>query len=188
MAASRAAAEVLVEAAPPGVGEMAGKLKRIVSHLIYPQWRARLAFPQAALEAIEAEIAASEALHTGELRFVMEGNLDLIPLLRGTSARQRAIDTFSHLRIWDTEENSGVLIYVLLADRQVEILADRGISRKVDDATWQRICTTMERAFGRGQFCEGALTGVHEISRVLAEHFPASGVNPDELPNAAVLI
>ncbi|MFT3848900.1 MAG: TPM domain-containing protein [Propionivibrio sp.] len=167
---------------------MASKIKRILSHLIDPPWRARRAFPADVLKAVEAEIAASERLHTGELRFVVETGLSLSHLLRGVPARQRALEVFADLRIWDTEENSGVLIYLLLADRQVEILADRGIHRKVGDATWRAICRDMETAFHDGRFRDGAIAGVRAISLVLEAHFPVSGPNPDELPNSTIII
>ena len=164
------------------------KMGRILKHLSYPRWRVRVAFPKAALKAIEAEVAASEMTHKGELRFVVEGGLDLPQLLRGVSARQRAVEAFSQLRVWDTEHNSGILIYVQLADRKVEILADRGIHQKVGDETWRCICADMQRAFRAGKFCEGAVEGVKAASRVLAEHFPAESGNPDELPNAPVVL
>lgn len=167
---------------------MANTMKRILTHLIYPAWRVRQAFSAEALKVIEAEIAASETLHTGELRFVVEACLPLPQLLRGTTARQRALEAFAELHVWDTEDNSGVLIYVLLADRQVEILADRGIDRKVGESVWQVICNDMETAFHDGRFREGAIAGVRAISCVLATHFPAHGLNPDELPNAAIII
>ena len=178
----------LAAAARPGAGEMENTMKRVLNHLIYPQWRTRRAFPADTLKAIEAEITASETLHTGELRFVVEASLPLPQLLRGTTARQRALEAFAELHVWDTEDNSGVLIYVLLADRQVEILADRGIDRKVGDATWQAICHEMETAFHDGRFHDGAIDGVRAISCVLATHFPAQGHNPDELPNAPIII
>lgn len=161
---------------------------RILKHLLYPQWRTRRAFPKGTLQAIEAAVEASEKLHDGELRFVVEGGLDLPQVLRGLSARQRAVEIFSRLRVWDTEHNSGVLIYVQLADRQVEILADRGIHRKVGDEPWQHICAAMEQAFRAGRFREGAVEGVQAVGRVLAEHFPARDGNPDELANGPVLL
>ncbi len=167
---------------------MAGTMKRILDHLIYPPWCVRRAFPVATLKAIEDAVVASETLHRGELRFVVEAGLSFVELWRGTTARQRALEVFSDLHVWDTEDNSGVLIYVLLADRQVEIVADRGIHRKVGDATWQAICHDMETAFRDGRFDAGALTGVQAISQVLSTHFPAQGPNPDELPNAAIIL
>lgn len=159
-------------------------MKRMLKHLAYPRWRIARAFPGSALKEIEAAIAASESRHEGELRFAVEGGLDLPLLLRHVSPRQRAVQVFSQLRVWDTEHNSGVLIYVQLADRQVEILADRGINARVSQETWQRICADMQQAFGQGRFREGALAGIDAIGRILAQHFPARAANPDELPNA----
>ena len=102
------------------------------------------------------------------------------------SARQRAIDIFAQLRVWDTEENSGVLIYVLLAERRVEIVADRGINRRVDDSVWRDVCAAMEDAFRHGRYADGAIAGVESISCLLTTHFPALSENPNELDNAPV--
>jgi uncharacterized membrane protein len=159
-------------------------MNRLLKHLLYPDWRTRRAFPARSLGAIEEAVAASEARHGGELRFVVEGALDLGHLLRGTTARQRAVELFSQLRVWDTEANSGVLIYVQLVDRRVEILADRGIHRRVGDAPWLAICRAMEEAFRAGNFEVGALAGVRAIGDILAREFPAGSINPDELANA----
>ena len=167
---------------------MTSMFGRLIKHLNYPGWRVGRAFPKAALKAIAAEIGLSENRHNGELRFVVVGGLDLSRLWRGVSAREHAIEVFSQLRVWDTEHNSGVLIYVQLADRQVEIVADRGIHRKVGDATWQSICASMQQAFRAGRFEDGAVAGVKAVGQVLAEHFPAGEHNPDELPNAVVLM
>lgn len=163
-------------------------MKRLLKHWLYPQWRIRKAFSKTTLKAIEAAVAASEKQHDGELRFVVEGRLGLSHLLHHTSARQRAEEIFSQLRVWDTEHNSGVLIYVQLVDRKVEILADRGIDRLVGHETWQRICAGMELAFRAGRFEAGALLGVQAISGVLAQHFPARGGNPNELPDAPMVL
>src|SRR3954463_15530204 len=115
-------------------------IKRIGKHLLEHRWRVRRGFPKHVLPSIERAIKASEATHSGQIRFVVEGALDGAPLLRNQSARARALDLFSHLRIWDTEHNNGVLIYLLLADRDVEILADRGVHAKVGAAEWRAIC------------------------------------------------
>lgn len=163
-------------------------MKRILRHLTYPRWRISQAFPKTSLNAIEAAIKASESTHQGELRFVVEGGLGLQDLMHKVTPRQRAIEAFSQLRVWDTEGNSGVLIYVQLADRQVEILADRGIHKKVGSETWQNICASMERAFRAGKFQEGALEGIQSAGRTLAEHFPIEPDNPDELPNEIVVL
>lgn len=161
---------------------------RIIKHLSFPAWRVSLAFPKSTRKAIADEITRSETQHDGELRFVVVGGLDPARLWRGVSARQHAVELFSQLRVWDTEHNSGVLIYVQLADRQVEILADRGIHKKVGDAAWQAICAGMQQAFRAGKFQDGALEGVRAVSRILAEHFPARQSNPDELSNEVVLM
>jgi hypothetical protein len=163
-------------------------LRRLLRHLFLPPWRLNRAFPRRTLEAIERAIAASEAGHRGELRFAAEAGLDLLPLLRGMTPRQRAVDLFSGLRVWDTEHNSGVLIYVQLADRRVEILADRGIAARVPQAQWDAICRGMEQAFGRGEFEAGSLEAVLRVGALLGAQLPPGAVNPDELPNRPLLL
>src|ERR1051325_4510982 len=115
-------------------------IKRIGRHLLANRSRVRKAFPPSSLAAIERAIKAGEATHSGQVRFVVEGALDGAPLLRNQSARARALDVFSHLRIWDTAHNNGVLIYLLLAAGDVEIVADRGIDAHVGAAGWENIC------------------------------------------------
>lgn len=163
-------------------------MKRILAHLAYPAWRLRRAFPKSVRAAIEAAVHGAEAGHPGEVRFVVEGGLALPQLLAGVDARQRAIELFSSLRVWDTEHNSGVLIYVQLADRRVEIVADRGIDARVGNACWRDICAGMEQAFAEGDFGGGALRGIAAVGRLLAEHFPAPAGNPDELPDAPLFL
>jgi hypothetical protein len=163
-------------------------LKRTFKHLFAPDWLVYRAFPRAALMRIEAAIKQSEAAHRGELRFAVEAGLDLLPVLRGLTPRQRALDVFSRLRAWDTEENSGVLIYVQLVDRDIEIAADRGISAKVGQAQWDAICHRMEEAFRARRFEAGVLEGIAEITTLLTTHFPARRENPDELPDRPVVL
>src|ERR687891_2154184 len=127
-------------------------IRRIGKHLIEHRWRVRRIFPPSVLAAIERTIKAAEGTHSGQVRFVVEGALDGAPLFRDQSARERALDVFSHLRIWDTAHNNGVLIYLLLADRDVEIVADRGIDAKVGTANWEKICKAMETDFRAGDF------------------------------------
>src|SRR6202166_118828 len=122
-------------------------IRRIGRHLLEHRWRVRRVFPPKVLANIEQAIKAGEATHAGQVRFVVEGALDGAPLLRDQPARERALDLFSHLRIWDTAENNGVLIYLLLADRDVEIIADRGIDANVGREGWEKICKAMERDF-----------------------------------------
>ncbi len=153
-----------------------------------PPWAWRRAFPQATVDAIEGAIRAGETTHGGEIRFVIENSLPGILILRGMSGRERAIGMFSNLRVWDTEHNSGVLVYLLLADHDIEIVADRGIAARVDPASWEAIAQTMETAFRQGEFERGALEGIRQISALLAAHFPPSGDNPDELANRPVIV
>jgi uncharacterized membrane protein len=150
-------------------------IKRISKHLLANHARVRRAFSPKALVRIERVIKTSEAAHAGQIRFVVEGALDGAPLLRNQSARARALDIFSHLRIWDTAHNNGVLIYLLLADHDVEILADRGIDALVSSAGWQNICDMMEAEFKKGHFEAGVIEGIEAVSRHLVKHFPKHG-------------
>jgi uncharacterized membrane protein len=163
-------------------------LKRILSHLVFPDSCVRFAFPRASLDAIEHAIAQSESTHTGEIRFVVEGALDGAPLFNDQSARQRALEVFSQLRVWDTEANNGVLIYLLLADRDVEIVADRGIASRLEAQVWEDICRTMETAFHRGDFEDGVLRGIAAVTQQLQMHFPARPDDRNELPDRPVLM
>ena len=161
---------------------------RITKHLIEHHWRARRIFTPAVLADIERAIKAGEATHCGQLRFVVEGALDGRPLFRNQPARQRALDIFSRLRIWDTAHNNGVLIYLLLADRKVEIVADRGVDAKVGAAGWQVICRDMETDFARGEFKRGVLKGIAAVSRELARFFPPDAHPRNELPDKPIVI
>jgi len=139
------------------------------------------------LTAIEAAVAASERRHCGELRFVVEAHLSLEDLVwRRKTPRQRALELFSLLRVWDTEQNNGVLVYVLLADRAVEILADRAIHARLGDGRWQEICKEMQSCFARGDFEQGALRGIELITADLERHFP--GVSSNELPDKPLML
>jgi uncharacterized membrane protein len=163
-------------------------IRRIGKHLLEHHWRVRRIFPPSVLAAIEQAIKAGEATHSGQLRFVVEGALDGKPLFKNQSARARALDIFSHLRIWDTAHNNGVLIYLLLADRKVEIVADRGIDARVGAAGWEEICKAMETDFRAGSFETGVIKGIEAVSRQLAAHFPKHGAGRNELPDAPVVI
>ncbi|SDN75797.1 TPM domain-containing protein [Afipia sp. GAS231] len=163
-------------------------IARIGKHLLHHHWWKKRYFPPRVLAAIEAAIKAGEATHSGQVRFVVEGALDGAPLFRGQSARERALDIFGQLRIWDTAHNNGVLIYLLLADRDVEIVADRGIDAKVGTAGWKKICAEMEADFRAKNFEAGAIKGIAAVSREMAVHFPGSGGGPNELPDAPVVI
>src|SRR5437667_3726562 len=163
-------------------------IRRLGRHLLEYRWRVRRIFPPQVLSAIEQAIRAGEATHSGQVRFVVEGALDGAPLFRDQSARERALDIFSQLRIWDTAHNNGVLIYLLLADRNVEIIADRGINTKVGAAGWEKICAALEKEFLAGLFEHGVIKGIQEVSRLMAQHFPAEPGGSNELPDAPVVL
>lgn len=161
---------------------------RLLRHLFTDRWAVKRAFPKATLERITAAIAEGERRHMGELQFAVEASLPLGALLSGMASQDRAIDWFGRLRVWDTEHNSGVLIYVLLADRTVEIVADRGIHARVGEAGWQAITAGMRENFAAGRFEQGALAGLQAAGELLARHFPAQGDNPNELPDEPVIV
>jgi uncharacterized membrane protein len=163
-------------------------LKRFLRHLVTDRWIARGAFPDRTMTAIEASITHQETRHDGEIRFAVEAALPFGALLAGMTPRERAIELFSALRVWDTKQNAGILVYVLIADQGVEIVADRGIHARVGEAAWEAICGAMEREFAEGRFEAGAIVAVRAISDLLATHFPPQAENPDELPNRPVLL
>ncbi len=167
---------------------MVASLARMIRHLASPPWRVRVTFPARTMRVIEEAIGASEATHHGQIRFAVEAALDFLPLLRNQTARGRAIDVFSLLRVWDTEHDNGVLIYLLLADRDVEIVADRGVSRRVAPGEWERICREMEREFRDGRFEEGVLAGIRAVSAHLVRHYPGAGKRRNELPDEPVVL
>ena len=154
---------------------------RLFKHLMIPGWWARRAFCAADREAIHEAIAASERLHRGELCLVVEGPMPLTVSLRGTPARGRAEPLFSRFGVGGTREASGILIYVQLVDRRVEILADRGIAGRVEQAEWDRICRAMEASFAQGAWRRGVLEAIDRATRLLSLHFPARRDNPNEL-------
>jgi uncharacterized membrane protein len=161
---------------------------RIGRHLLHHRWRERSIFTPKVLGRIEQAIKAGEATHSGQVRFVVEGALDGAPLFRNQPPRERALDIFSRLRIWDTEHNNGVLIYLLLADRDVEIIADRGVDAQVGADGWETICRGMEKEFRAGLFEHGVIKGIEQVSRLLAQHFPPEPGGKNELPDAPVVI
>lgn len=164
------------------------KLSRWLKHAFMPPWCWHLSFPVDVLKDIEKAVKHSESQHSGELRFAIENALSPSWVWLGMTAHHRATEIFSNLRVWDTEENSGVLIYIELADHEVHILADRGISKCVAESEWDRIAQLMKHEFQQGRFREGSLQGIQEITRLLAKHFPANSDNTNELPNRPVII
>jgi uncharacterized membrane protein len=163
-------------------------IKRILKHLSVSRAAMRRVFPRESLKRIETAIAEVEQTHAGQIRFAVESALEIRPLFAGQTARERAIEVFSHLRVWDTEHNNGVLIYLLLADRDVEIIADRGVHAKLGQETWEAVCREMEAAFRREQFEDGIITGIRSVGAHLARHYPHTGTKINELPDKPVLI
>ncbi len=159
-------------------------------HLFAFEHSMHRAFPAAALDAIEHAIDESERTHTGEIRFAIESALEPGRVWRGATPRERALEVFAALGVWDTAANNGVLVYVLLADHDVEIISDRGFNRKVDSDRWNAICDDMEQYFRAGRFQEGAVAGVKAVGRLIAAHYPLppGGHDRDELPNRPALL
>lgn len=164
------------------------KLTRFIRHLTAGRWQVARCLPKRSMDSIASAIHQSERSHMGELRFAVEAGLDWPHLLANVSSRERALEIFSQLRVWDTEHNSGVLIYLLLTDRKVEIVADRGIHARVGSSQWQAICHAMEQKFRASEFESGVLEGVAAISALLQQHFPAQEANPNELPDYPVTL
>lgn len=150
--------------------------------------RVRSRFPAATLEAIEHEIESSEARHSGEICFVVEGALHGAALYAGQTSRERAIEVFSLLRLWDTEHRNAVLIYVLLGDHAVEIVADRGVHSKVTANEWENVCRAMETSFKHGDYHAGTLEGIRGVTHHLLTHFPAVAGSARELPDRPVVL
>lgn len=167
---------------------MHGNPVRALKHLCFPAWRLRRVLSRRSLEAITRAIRDSERHHAGEIHFAVETGLDWHRLLRGLSARERAVEVFSQLRVWDTERNNGVLIYLLLADRSVEIVADRGIDRRVEPGDWEGICRRMESAFREGDFEAGIIAGVEAVGIHMVRHFGGADVQGNELPDRPSIV
>ena len=161
--------------------EEPNRLRRALRHLLGTRNEAERAFPPEALTAITEAITAGEQTHRGE-------GMPLSLAWAGVTTRQRAIALFADYGIWDTEDNCGVLIYVNLADRKVDIIADRGIDRKIDAATWQGVCDTMTRGFARGEFHAATLAAIAQVNQLLRQHFPSGGERPNELPDRPVML
>ncbi len=166
-----------------------GRITRFLKHRWTDETDAARALNVAALQRLEARVAASEKHHSGEIRLCVEAGLPLSYLWRNASARERAVTMFGKLRVWDTEDNNGVLIYLLLADRAIEIVADRGVTRRVPQAQWDHLVQGMRAAFVAGRFEEGLVQAIDAVDRLLAQHFAlAPGqANPNELPDRADL-
>ncbi len=161
---------------------------RLLRHLFART--ARSLFPEDSLRRIADAIAASELRHRGEILFAVESELSVAEVLRGVQARAHAEAAFAHLRAWDTEANNGVLIYLLLADHRIEIVADRGLNGRVSAEQWRGVCQLMEERMRAGEAEQAVLRGVQAVSDLLAAHFPRIDGSPDrdELPNAPQIL
>jgi uncharacterized membrane protein len=168
-----------------GFGE---KLARAWRHLSSSKAEAKRAFPEATLGALAQAITAGEQTHRGEVRLVVERALPFDCAWDGVTNRQRAIALFADCGVWDTEDNCGVLIYVNLAEHKVDIVADRGIDRKIDRATWEAVCRTMTDGFRKGEFHEATLNAIGQVNALLRQHFPAEGGRANELPDQPLVI
>jgi uncharacterized membrane protein len=151
------------------------RLSRFFEHMFSHPWQVKRYFCKEGLSIIEQAITDSEKRHTGEIFFVVEAGLNGAEIIANKTPRQRAIELFSLLGMWDTEHNNGVLIYLLLADHDIEIIADRGIDKQVGHARWNTICNEMEACFKRGAFEGGVLQGIAEIGLELERYFPENG-------------
>jgi uncharacterized membrane protein len=169
------------------------KIRRTLRHRWQADDAAERAIPVALLNQLAAQVKSSEAQHSGEIRIYVEAGLPLSYLWRSEDlasiTRQRALSMFGKLRVWDTAHNNGVLIYLLLVERRIEIVADRGLNERVGADTWPRLVQAMGSAFKSGQFDLGLTQAVREVSALLHQHFPLSPgqVNPNELPDKPLL-
>jgi uncharacterized membrane protein len=168
------------------------QIGRLLRHSSATHWRTRMLFPSATLDAIEQAITRAELTHAGEIRFAIETALTPLHILNDMAPRTRALEVFAHLRVWDTEHNNGVLIYVQVADRDVEIVADRGFEGRVSPAEWEAVCRLMEEHFRAGRFEAGSIAGVDAIANLLARHFPQdqgrSAPTRNQLPDRPTLL
>jgi uncharacterized membrane protein len=168
------------------------RVPRLLRHAAALHWRTRMLFPRATLDAIQEAIARAERAHAGEIRFAVETALPPRRIIGEIDPRARALEVFSDLRVWDTQHNNGVLIYVLIADRSVDIVADRGVSARVASAEWEAVCRMMEEHFRAGRFKAGSIAGIDAVGGLLARHFPAAlpnqGTAGNELPDQPTLL
>jgi len=162
--------------------------KRLLSHLLTTRWHLRNAFTPAIMDEIERAIRASERRHAGELRVALEAALGVDDLLAGVTPRERALEVFNELRVWDTEQDNGILVYLLYADHALEIVADRGFNARVDDATWRALCEQATEAFRAGRYGPGLVRLVEEIGALVSRHYPPRPDDMNELPDSALFL
>lgn len=168
---------------------MMERIRRLLRHRWLDETDTRRAIPPAMVERLAQHVAESERQHTGEVRIYVEAGLPFSYLWRDAPPRERAIALFGKLGVWDTEQNNGVLIYLLLAEHAIEVVADRGLSRHVGPQQWQEVVAHMRDAFHAGRYEQGLQQAIDEVTALLVRHFPASAgaPNPNELPDHPVL-
>lgn len=164
-------------------------LSRLCQNLFCGWWQLPRQFPPAQLDAIAKAVAEGEQMHGGQVCVAVESRLNPWRVLTGIDARQRAAEAFAHLRVWDTEANAGVLIYVLLAERRIEVLPDRGIRERVAESEWRAVCNTLSAALGAGDWQGGLRAGIEQVHALLRTHFPAPpGGHANELPDRPTIL
>ncbi len=165
------------------------RLLRGARHLASGPWVVRNHFPSGALDRIEAVVADGEQKHSAEIRIVIEGSLSFSEVVwQNRQPRERALDLFADLHVWDTESNNGILIYLLLADRDVELVADRGANSSLPSGIWDQAVAIVRESCQAGKFESGVVNAVQFLNEALVSAFPAEGRNPDELPNRPAVI
>lgn len=168
------------------------KFSRALRHVKTSKSHGKRAFPSATLAAIQTIITAGEDKHRAEIRLIVEPSLDLAAIMGGMTSRERAGELFTDYRIWDTEENCGVLIYINLADHQVEIIADRGIARLVPADHWHAVCKTMTDGFAQGLYHDSVVNGLQQLNAILKKYFPegesTQSPQSNQLSNQPILL
>jgi uncharacterized membrane protein YgcG len=164
------------------------KFSRAFAHLRTTSAVGHRLFPPTTLKAIEETIAAGETVHRAEVRLIVEPALGMHAIWSGMPARERARELFAHYRVWDTEENCGVLVYVNLADRKVEIVADRGVGKAVAAKEWHAICRTMTQGFAQGVFHDSVIGALRQLNALLEKHYPDDGSKRNQLSDKPIVL
>ena len=170
---------------------LSGRWARVWRHLWVTDWQLRRALPPGALDHLQSTIAAGEELHTAQVRFIVEADLDLLAVWRGQTPRERALELFAQYHLWDTAANNGVLVYVQFADRAVEIIADRGCNGRISASEWGAVAQGIRDAFATGRYIAGGVAGLEVVSVLLARQFPrepGDASEANELPDRPVLL
>jgi uncharacterized membrane protein len=161
---------------------------RLLKHLFTTHAAGKRTFPPSTLKAIEAAITEGESLHKAEVRLIVEHSLSGRAVLHRITSRQRAIELFSQYRIWDTEDNCGVLVYINIADRKLEIVADRAVSKLIPNKGWHAVCRTMTEGFSQGEFHHSSAAAMAQLNALLQSHLPADGTHSNQLPNKPIVL